>query len=274
MTTTIRQQTTTALSQAPSNTARIRQVAVVFATISTIIINALANIVPFNGQETGAISDRLPSLFVPAGYVFAIWGVIYIGIIAYAIYQARSDQANLPGQRSIGLWYLLSCVANSVWIFLWHWNYLGSSVAVIILLLVSLLGLYLQMQKLGWEVGKGSRSKGETWNVFIPFSIYLAWVCVATVANIGSWLWSIQWGGWGLSEVTWAVLLIAIASGLGSFFGWWRRNPAYAAVIVWALVGIALKQADVIPVAYAAWIAAALVLVVALLQQAKRLRAS
>jgi hypothetical protein len=143
---------------------------------------------------------------------------------------------------------------------------------VIIVLLVSLLAIYLQMQRLGWETGK--RSGAETWCVFIPFSIYLAWGSVATVANISAWLWQIQWSGFGLAQEPWAEIMLLVAGVLGIFFAWRRRNLAYAAVLVWALVGIAVKQAAAQPVAITAWIMAAAVLAAAIAGAALRMRAT
>src|SRR5512137_14350 len=99
-----------------------RQSITTFAILAMITINILANALPLNGQNTGAISDRFKVFFVPSGYVFAIWGVIYAGLIAFAVYQALPAQRANPRLRSIGYLYALSCLANGVWIFMWHYN--------------------------------------------------------------------------------------------------------------------------------------------------------
>ena len=236
---------------------------VVIATLATIAINALANIVPFNNQTTGEISDRYPVYFVPAGYVFSIWSLIYLGLIAYSFYQARNNQGQTEEFQTIGKWYLLSAVANSTWIFLWHWNQLALSVLVITVLLISLIGLYARMVRAGWE--QGSATRGEFWCVFVPFSIYLGWGSVATIANITTWLYAIGWGGLGIDPVLWAVALLVIGAGFGVYFGFWRRNLAYALVIVWAFIGIAVKQSDVALLVYTAGGLAGVVLLLALL---------
>lgn len=236
---------------------------VVIATLATIAINALANIVPFNNQTTGEISDRYPVYFVPAGYVFSIWSLIYLGLIAYSFYQVRNNQGQTAEFQTIGKWYLLSAVANSTWIFLWHWNQLALSVLVITVLLISLIGLYARMVQAGWE--QGSATRGEFWCVFVPFSIYLGWGSVATIANITTWLYAIGWGGLGIDPVLWAVALLVIGAGFGVYFGFWRRNLAYALVIVWAFIGIAVKQSDVALLVYTAGGLAGVVLLLALL---------
>jgi len=244
------------------------QIFVVVATVATIVVNALANIVPFNHQTTGEISNRYPIYFVPAGYVFSIWSVIYLGLIAYSFYQARSSHGRTPTFYTIGLWYLLASAANITWIFLWHWNQLALSVLMIIFLLIAQIGLYGCMHQAGWE--NGAATSGEFWSIFVPFSIYLAWASVATIANISTWLYASGWAGLGIDPMMWALLLLVIAGGLGGYFGFWRRNWAYALVIVWAFVGIAVKQSAVTPVAYTASAFAAVVALLALLGQRKK----
>lgn len=243
--------------------ARLLRILVVVATISTIVINLLANVVPYNGQTSGAVSDQYKTYFTPAGYVFSIWTVIYVGILAYAIYQARYPEGATPLFRAIGAFHIGGCLANCTWLFLWHWEWLGTSVLVILLLLASLIALYTRLAQAGWEYGPPTR--GQTWCVFVPFSIYLGWVSVATVANISVYLLASQWDGWGIAPQLWAVILLVIASGLGGYFGYVRRNLAYALVIVWALIGIGVEQGPTALVAYPAFGLAAVILLVALL---------
>src|SRR5210317_1147670 len=115
----------------------LRQIIVVLSVLATIIVNGLASALPINGQTTGEISDSFDVFFVPAGYVFSIWGLIYLGLLAYAVYQALPAQAENPSLRSIGYLFVLSCLANIAWIFLWHYN----QVALSVLAMLALLGL-------------------------------------------------------------------------------------------------------------------------------------
>ena len=119
-----------------------RQFAVIFITLLTISVNGLANALPLNGIPTGEISDKYFTLFTPAGYVFAIWGVIYLGMMAYMVYQALPSQRTNPRLRAIGWWYVLGNIANTVWIFCWHWEQLLPSVVLITVLLVCLVMAY------------------------------------------------------------------------------------------------------------------------------------
>jgi hypothetical protein len=172
----------------------VRQIVNVLAVIVTITMNILANALPLNGQNTGDISDRFQVLFVPAGYVFAIWGLIYIGFITFGVYQALPSQRVNPRLRRVGYLFALSCVANIAWLFCWHYNQFALSVVVMLALLGLLIAIYLRL-----EIGVKSVSTVEKWMVNIPFSVYLGWITVATIANITDLLYYIGWNGWGLA---------------------------------------------------------------------------
>ena len=178
-----------------------RQFAVIVVTLATIAVNGLANGLPLNGQSTGEISDRFPSLFTPAGYVFSIWGVIYLGLLAYMVYQALPAQRTNPRLRSIGWLYVVSGIANSVWIFLWHYDQFAWSLVVMIVLLAQ------PDRHLSAPVAlhAGSVARGRALDRrIIPFSIYLGWITVATVANVATVLLDWNWSGGPLSPAIWA----------------------------------------------------------------------
>src|SRR5512139_867027 len=189
----------------------LRQLANVLSVGLALAVNILASALPLNGQNTGEISDRFKVYFVPAGYVFAIWGVIYIGWIAFAIYQARPSQKENPRLRNLGYAFALSGVFNAAWLFCWHYNQLGLSVVVMLILLGLLIVSYLRL-----DVGKTSARGAEKWSVDVLMSVYLGWISVATVANISNLLYAIQWNGFGVSPQVWAVIMIVVASLLGA----------------------------------------------------------
>ena len=232
----------------------LRQIIIVIAVLATIVVNALANILPFNGQETGAISDRFAIYFVPAGYVFSIWGLIYLGLIAYAIFQALPAQRENPRLRSIGGLFLLSSVANIAWIFLWHYEVFAATLPVMLVLLGSLIAIYLRL-----GTGRTPVSRAETWMVRVPFSVYLGWITVATVANATQLLYFLGWNGGALGPEVWTVIMLAVAVVLAWLMAITRRDVAYLLVLVWAFIGIATKHAGTPVVSSAAWIATALV---------------
>jgi benzodiazapine receptor len=234
------------------NNDRIRQIMVVVAVLATIAVNIAANALPINGQNTGEISDRFDVYFVPAGYVFSIWGLIYLALLAYAVYQALPAQAQNPSLRSIGYLFVLSCLANIAWIFAWHYNLVALSVLFMLALLGLLLTIYLRL-----DIGRVQVDPAMKWLVHVPFSIYLGWITVATIANITDWLYIIQWSGFGISPQMWTVIMLAIATVVGGAMSFTRGDVAYSAVLIWAFIGIALKHQDTALVSYAAWIAAA-----------------
>jgi benzodiazapine receptor len=246
----------------------LRQSVNLLAVIATIVINGLANALPLNGQTTGEISDRFQVYFVPAGYVFSIWGLIYVGLIAFAIYQALPSQRDNPRLRRIGYLFALSCVANIAWLFLWHYEIFPLTLVAMVALLLLLIAIYLRL-----DIGRAQVSTAEKWLVHVPFSIYLGWITVATIANVTSLLDYLNWSGWGISPETWTVIMLVAAVGIASAVSLTRGDVAYMLVIVWAFAGIAVKHAGTPVVATAAWVTTALValmLVVGVLLKKRR----
>jgi benzodiazapine receptor len=233
----------------------VRQTAVVLSTIAVIVVNGLANALPLNGQGTGEISDRFQVYFVPAGYVFAIWGLIYLGLIAYSLYQALPGQRGNARLQRTGWLYVLSCAANIAWLFLWHYEVFALTIVAMVGLLLALIAIYLIL-----GVERAQVSRAETWLVRVPFSIYLGWITVATIANATSLLDFLKWGGWGIAPEWWAVVMLVAATAIASLVSLTRRDVAYVLVIVWALVGIAVKQSATPLVSITAALAAGFVL--------------
>ncbi len=232
----------------------LRQLVVVIAVIATLAMNGLANALPLNGLTTGEISDRFQVFFVPAGYVFSIWGLIYIGLILYAIYQALPAQRENPRLRATGYLFALSCLANIVWLFLWHYQYFLLTLVAMAALLLLLITIYLRL-----GIGRTAVSTAERWLVRLPFSIYLGWVSVATIANVTSVLDYLNWGGWGISPEVWTVMMLLVGVGLAFGMAFSRGDLAYGLVFIWAFAGIAVRHSGTPVVATAAWIAAGLV---------------
>ncbi|HEX2992358.1 MAG TPA: hypothetical protein VHO49_16850 [Anaerolineales bacterium] len=234
----------------------IRQAANLLSVLVGLTVNILASTLPLNGQNTGEISDRFEVLFVPAGYVFSIWGLIYLGWIAFIIFQLQPSQKESPRLRRLGYLFALSNLANAAWLFCWHYNLFGLSVLVMLALLGLLIASYLRL-----NVNRTDVTLAEYWSVDVLFSVYLGWITVATVANITDWLYFIGWDGFGISAQLWAVIMLVVASLLGLVMAWTRRDAGYLSVLVWAFIGIAVKQAGEPAVAISAWVAAGLMLV-------------
>jgi translocator protein len=209
---------------------------VAVTVLGTIGMNGLANALPLFGRGTGEVSAIYPTLVTPAGYVFAIWGVIYLGLIAYSAAQFLSPLADDPLPDRLAWPLIVSGVANVVWLLLWHSLSIYWTVAAMLLLLGSLITAYL--------VARSNRPEPppalERWAVRAPLGIYLGWVSVATIANISSALYAAEWGGWGLTADVWGAIVLAVGAAL-AFAGLARQGDCvFAGVFVWAFAGIAV----------------------------------
>jgi hypothetical protein len=213
----------------------------ILAMILTIAINAMAVLIPLNGKTTEYLSDKYPNLFVPAGLTFSIWGVIYILWIVFAVYQARDlfkkEEKEMPFQQRISFLFILSCIANSAWIFLWHYEYVGLSLLMMIVLLFSLLAIYTRL-----NIGRTKVSTAERLCVHVPFSVYLGWITVATIANVTAFLVSVNWDGFGIDQLTWTIIILAIGTLLTLLMLVLRKDIAFSLVVLWAFFGIWLKR--------------------------------
>jgi hypothetical protein len=214
----------------------LRQISVLLVTLATITINVLADALPINGLNTGRISDAFQVYFVPAGYVFAIWGIIYIGLLAYSVYQALPAQKENPRLQMTGWWVVLGGLANSMWIFLWHYERFVGTLAAMLILLASLIAVYLRL-----GTGQTKVSTSETWAARIPFSIYLGWITVATVANVTDVLDFLKWNAFGIAAQTWFLVTLVAVFMVSTLMSLNRRDVPFILVILWALVGIGVK---------------------------------
>lgn len=227
------------------------QIVTVLAIATTIVVNILANALPIAGRTTGEISDSFEVFFVPAGYVFAIWGLIYLGLVAFGIYQALPAQRD--NQRLVGIRWLvtLSCAANIVWIWLWHNLLFELTLVAMLVLLASLIAIYMRLDE-----GKAGAPSVERWAVDAVFSLYLGWISVATIANVTAVLGRREWSGFGISGEIWAVIMLIVAGLLAVLMTVRHRDWIYTLVLAWAFVGIGVSQAGT-AVATPAYLAAA-----------------
>ena len=210
------------------------------AVIFSIIVNALANILPINGKNTGGLSDNIPNLFVPTGLTFAIWGVIYLLIILFMLYQINDiiiKKKDVDYVGKIGFYFMLASIANIIWIFMWHYEKVALSILPMLVLLISLLMIYERL-----EIGKIKISFKEKMFIHLPISVYISWITVATIANITALLVTIGWDGFGLSEQLWTMLVLIIAALITIIIIITRKDYACSLVVIWALLGITIKR--------------------------------
>ncbi|ARD48333.1 lantibiotic ABC transporter permease [Sporosarcina sp. P33] len=212
--------------------------AAIFITYAIMITaNALANILPLNGQTTGELSDKYGNLFAPAGFTFSIWSLIYLLLLGHVIYQLGLFQKRKNPEllRQVGIFFIISSALNASWIFLWHYEYLLFSVIVMLLLLLTLI-------KITAITSYASLTSREVFFIKLPFSIYFGWITIATIANITAFLVSIDWSGFGISDVTWTIIIVFLGAAIGIITAVRRQDIAYALVLVWAYYGIYSKH--------------------------------
>lgn len=217
------------------------QIINLFSFFAVIIINFLANYLPLNGYNTGEISDMYPNLFVPAAITFSIWGLIYLFLFAFIIYQSRglfNDFNKAPKEiNEIGWLFAISSIANIFWLISWHYLKPFISLLFMFLLLISLITIYLKL-----DIGKNNYNKAKKWLISVPFSLYLGWITIATIANVSAYLVAINWSGWGLSDITWTIIILIVGIFLTILNTIQRQDSFYALVVVWAYIGIILKR--------------------------------
>lgn len=209
-----------------------------FGVAATLVVNALANALPINGRNTGEISDFYANLFVPAGLTFSIWGVIYLLLIVFTVYQFYAiKKGGTEYLERIHPFFIISCAANSLWILAWHYLMPGLSLIIMLVLFAALLLIYLRL-----GIGRGGSSKALLTFVHLPVSVYLGWITIATIANITAFLVSLGWKGFGLEEELWTAVVIIAGTliTLGVVFS--RGDLFFALVVLWAYAGIIIKR--------------------------------
>lgn len=193
-----------------------------------ILMNYLANALPLNGKTTGELSAQYPNLFVPAGVTFSIWGVIYLLLLGFIILQFNTS--NRAVVMNIGWAFAISSLLNAAWIVAWHYEKLPLSLIIMVGLLISLVYINLQLR---YQAPVFFR---------MAFGIYLGWICIATIANVTTLLVHYQWGAWGISDPAWAIIMIGAGTLITALALIRLNNPYLALAVIWAFVGIIIRQ--------------------------------
>ncbi len=207
--------------------------------LAMITVNYLANALPIAGKNTGEVSDAYPNLFAPAGLTFSIWGLIYLLLAAYIVYYLiKKSTDNIVLFNKVAIFFIISSLANVAWIFAWHYGVLILSVVLMIIILVSLI-------KIADLINKDKLSRKEQFFFRLPFSIYFGWISVATIANITALLVDLNWNGFGISEITWMIIILFIGAVIGILRSYKDKNIPYLLVFIWAYFGIWFKHTSV-----------------------------
>ena len=220
-----------------TNSTALRYANIVFFVL-TVIMNSLAGSTKIiGGRTTADVSNANLTLITPAGYVFAIWGVIYILLGVFVVYQVLPSQKGKDYISRISWLFILSSIVNIAWLFVWQYEYLSLSVLLIFGLLITLIAIYVRL-----GIGKSKAILREKLAVHLPFSVYLGWITVASIADVAGTLVSYNWNGFGIAPSTWAILVVAVTLVITMLTLATRKDIAYSLVIIWALAGIGINH--------------------------------
>ncbi|PKM72544.1 MAG: lantibiotic ABC transporter permease [Firmicutes bacterium HGW-Firmicutes-16] len=208
--------------------------------IIMVTVNALSALLPLNGLTPGEVSDSFPNLFAPAGITFSIWGLIYLLLTVYTLYllglfQGKENHVNVDLLRKTGIVFSISSLINAAWIFSWHYKIIPLSMVLMVFLLICLIDISVIIDKQGL-------SPKEKLLIRLPFAVYFGWITVATIANATVLLVSLGWSGFGLSEVIWTIIILAIGALICVATLLRFKSTAYGLVLVWAYTGILIKH--------------------------------
>jgi len=215
----------------------------IFALIAytfMVFVNFLANSLPINNRSTGEISEAYPNLFAPAGFAFSIWGSIYLFLGAYLIYQfiysnKKENKKKEEFLKKVNLLFILTSIANIFWIFSWHYDFIGISVLIMGILLISLL-------KISKIIAAEKLTSKDNLFISIPFNVYFGWITVATIANITVFLVSVGWNGFGISDFIWTSIVLVAGAIIGILRMNKSKSTSYGLVLVWAYFWIFFKH--------------------------------
>lgn len=217
------------------------KILVTLTYLAMITVNFLANSLPLNGKRTGDVSGAYPSLFTPAGLTFSIWGVIYLMLGAHVLYQLGlfRDGPESAGQAAllnrVGVLFSISSLANTGWVFAWHYDLIPLS-ALLIVVILTCLAFIVTALRAAHLTGR------RRWLMGVPFSVYFGWTTVAVVANITVLLVYSKWDGFGIADSTWAAIIVLVAMTIGTATMLRNRDVAYGLVLIWAFAGILIRQ--------------------------------
>ncbi|MBB4825387.1 hypothetical protein HNO89_002621 [Sporosarcina luteola] len=204
-----------------------KSITMALSLLALILLTIIGNFISINGSTTTEITNRIPVLFIPATYVFIIWGVIY-GMLFYWIYKGFSDK-RLKGRRTI--FFTAACASQIAWILLWHFELFSLALLSKSILLMLLLLLYFTYPK------RENTAAGR-----IPIAMFFAWASFGWITNFSYLLMLHEWNGWGLSDPLWTVIYMTVATAGALHFMYHHKDYVFNLVFIWSFIGIAVKN--------------------------------
>lgn len=215
---------------------KVLQVSNVLAFLLMVGVNYISNTGVINGESLGSVSAEYKNLFTPAGYAFSIWGLIYLALAAFVVFQVISVKG-WEAAKQIGWWFVVSCALNITWIFAWLNHLTGLSVLIMFLLLVSLI-IIIHRTRMELDDEPLATIAFVWW----PFSLYSGWITVALIANTAAWLTDINWNRFGVSEIAWTIIMVVVALVINLIITWTRNMREFALVGAWGLVAVGIAN--------------------------------
>jgi len=204
-----------------------------------VLTNVLANVLPINNLNTGQVSDSYTNLFAPIGFTFIIWGLIYVLLLVYSLYQLLNfrnfNQAKKTLISKINVYFIISSIANTLWIFAWHYQKISYSLILMIIILICLILINLLLKNSLLNIKQQLLIK-------LPFTIYFGWITVATIANVTTFLVASNWNQWGISAEIWTLVILVIGALIGFVGILYYHSFGYGLVVIWAYIGIVSKH--------------------------------
>lgn len=232
-----------------------------FSVILVLLVNGLSQSQRWNDTTIGEMSDQYENLFTPAGYAFAIWGLIFLMLVGYALFQIRRaffSKKDSPFIEQTGWWFAIANVCNASWVVAFMYGYVGLSVVIMLGILISLLQVIRKTNMERWDAPIEIIAF-----VWWPVCIYAGWIAVATIANFSAFFASIEFTGDAFTQIIWTMVMITIAVLVNAFMVWLRNMREFAIVGVWALIAIYIRHKDSIEsIAYYALCGAIVLLVI------------
>lgn len=216
-----------------------QKIMVLVSYVAMVAVNFMANALPINNRSTGEISDAYSNLFAPIGATFAIWGLIYFLLGGYVLFQFTKSGLGMQAIfKKVNPFFMVSSLANILWVLAWHYDFIGISLLIMAVILISLIKIA--------DILRSERL--ESWNrlwISAPFSIYFGWITVASIANATVFLVSISWNGFGIADFIWTSAILLVGALIGILRMRKDKNVLYGLVLIWAYLGILAKHLSV-----------------------------
>ncbi|NJW52826.1 tryptophan-rich sensory protein [Salinimicrobium oceani] len=215
---------------------KILYISNIVAFLVMLAVNYISNTGVINAETMASISAEYQNLFTPAGYAFSIWGVIYLALAGFVIFQISTSRGRETAGK-IGWWFVITCGLNIAWVFAWLHHLIGLSLFLMVLLLVALIVIIFKTRM---ELDDEPLSIIAF--VWWPFSFYSGWISVALIANTAAWFTAVGWEPFGFSEVAWTVIMVLVALILNLMITWRRNMREFALVGAWGLIAVGIAN--------------------------------